>query len=131
MYEYFAVVRGVHDGDSVTVDLDLGLDTWKHGLALRLYGCNARELKDPGGPEARDNLAALLPAGLRIVVRSYKSGRDLTDDKYGGRYDGRITLPDGRDLVALLIAEQWVAGWDGKGVRPLPPWPRNPGAVAG
>lgn len=125
MYEYYAVLRNVHDGDSVTVDLDLGLDTWKHGVSLRLYGCNARELKDPGGVEARDNLAALLPVGLRVIVRSYKSGRDLTDDKYGGRYDGQIILPDGDDLVTLLIAGQWVAPWNGKGPKPLPPWPRE------
>jgi endonuclease YncB( thermonuclease family) len=125
MYEYSAIIRNVHDGDSITVDLDQGLGTWKHGLALRLYGCNAQELGQPGGGEARDNLAALLPVGTRVTVRSYKADRDLSQDKYGGRYDAAVTLPDGRDLVALLIAQQWVAAWDGKGSRPVPPWPRT------
>jgi endonuclease YncB( thermonuclease family) len=132
VYEYYAVVRSVHDGDTITCDVDLGLGTWSHGLVLRLYGCNARELTDPGGAEARDNLASLLPLGSRVVVRSYKTGRDLPHDKYSGRYDASITLPDGDDLVTLLIAGQWAAAWDGKGAKPVPPWPRdNPGAVAG
>ncbi|MER5754322.1 hypothetical protein [Streptomyces sp. NPDC002088] len=125
MYEYSAIVRDVHDGDTIKVDLDQGLDTWKHSVSMRLYGCNARELKDPGGKEARDNLAALLPVGTKVTIHSHKAGRDLEADKYGGRYDATIALPDGRDLVGLLIEQQWAAGWNGKGARPLPPWPRE------
>jgi endonuclease YncB( thermonuclease family) len=125
MYQYYAYVRSVHDGDSLTVDVDLGMGVWKHSVALRLYGCNARELSDPGGPEARDAVAALLPVGTRVVVHSYKPDRDLPEDKYGGRYDASITLPDGDDLVTLLVAQQWVAPWDGKGAKPVPPWPRT------
>lgn len=124
MYEYNAIVRDVHDGDTITVDIDLGLHTWKHRISLRLYGCNARELKDPGGAEARDNLAALLPLGSRIVVRSHQPDRDLPEDKYGGRYDATVTLLDGSDLVTRLIADQWASPWDGKGTRPVPAWPR-------
>jgi endonuclease YncB( thermonuclease family) len=125
MYEYFATVREVHDGDTVKVDLDQGLDYWRHNVLMRLYGCNARELSQPGGKEARTNLAALLPVGAKVVVRSHKVGKDLDEDKYGGRYDATITLPDGRDLVSVLVEQQWVAEWDGKGARPLPPWPRT------
>jgi endonuclease YncB( thermonuclease family) len=125
MYTYYAIVRGVHDGDTVTVDLDQGLNEWRHKLSMRLYGCNARELSQPGGPEARDNLAALLPVGTQVVVHSHKVDRDLSPDKYGGRYDAEITLPDGRDLVTLLIEEEWAAAWDGTGTAPVPPWPRT------
>jgi endonuclease YncB( thermonuclease family) len=125
MYEYFATVREVHDGDTVKVDLDQGLDYWRHNVLMRLYGCNARELSQPGGKEARTNLAALLPVGAKVVVRSHKVGKDLDEDKYGGRYDATITLPDGRDLVSVLVEQQWAAEWDGKGARPLPPWPRT------
>lgn len=132
MYEYFAIVQKVHDGDTCTVDLDLGLDTWKHGLTLRLYGCNARELNQPGGTEARDNLSSLIPPGTKVIVRSYKINKDLPHDKYSGRYDAAVALPDGTDLVTFLLAQQWAAAWDGKGTRPVPPWPRgNPGVVAG
>jgi endonuclease YncB( thermonuclease family) len=125
MYEYNAVVTDVHDGDTVTVNLDLGVDTWKHDFHIRLHGGNARELKEPGGKEARANLSALLPVGSQVVVRSHKAGRDVDPDKFGGRYLATITLRDGRDVVSHLIEQQWLAPWDGNGPKPLPPWPRQ------
>lgn len=125
MYEYNAVVTDVHDGDTVTVHLDLGVDTWKHDFHVRLHGGNARELNQPGGKEAQQNLASLLPVGSTVVVRSYKADHDVDPDKYGGRYLAAITLPDGRDLVTLLIEQQWLAPWDGTGKKPVPPWPRT------
>jgi endonuclease YncB( thermonuclease family) len=125
MYEYNAVVTDVHDGDTITVNLDLGVGTWHHDFHVRLIGGNAQELKDPGGEEARQNLAGLLPLGSRVVVRSHKAGKDIEPDKFGGRWLADVTLPDGRDLVAHLIEQQWLAPWDGSGKKPVPPWPRK------
>jgi micrococcal nuclease len=31
LYHYRAIVRSVYDGDTCTVDLDLGLHTWVNG----------------------------------------------------------------------------------------------------
>jgi len=53
---------------------------------VRLLGCNARELSMAGGPEAAQHLAELLPPGLWVTVETFKP------DKFGGRYDARITL---------------------------------------
>jgi endonuclease YncB( thermonuclease family) len=117
-YRYRAVVVEVHDGDSITADVDLGLHVWRRHESFRLLGCNARELEDPGGVEARDNLAAIV-TGTELTLTSVKP------DKYGDRMDCVITLPDGSDLVTGLIAEQWAAPWSGRGVKPLPPWPRT------
>ncbi len=117
MYSYNAVVVSVHDGDGITLLVDLGFDTFHQG-PFRLGGCNARELHEPGGIEARDNLAALLPMGTMVSIRTVKP------DKYERRYDADIVLPDGRGLVPLLIAEGWAAFWDGTGAKPVPPWPR-------
>lgn len=116
MYRFYAAVVAIHDGDSITADIDLGFDvhTIQH---LRLLGCNARELAQPGGKEALANLAAIL-SGKTVTVRSVKP------DKYA-RYDAAITLPDGTDLVSLLIADQWAAPWTGQGPKPVPPWPRT------
>jgi endonuclease YncB( thermonuclease family) len=51
LYTYNATVVGVHDGDTCTLDIDLGFRT--HRIQpVRLAGCNARELADPGGQEA-------------------------------------------------------------------------------
>ena len=130
-----AVVLEVHDGDTVKMsvrlaktrmpDHDLGFHIYaEHGFivlhtSVRLLGCNAIELRNPGGPEAQQNLAALLPAGLHVMLST------VLDDKYGGRVDATVTLPDGTDLVTALIVGQWAAPWDGLGPKPTPPWPRT------
>lgn len=121
------IVSHVHDGDTLAVSLDLdtkpllGYALWAHDVPIRLAGCNARELAMPGGPEARDHLAALLPAGTAVTVTVLRA------DKYNPRRDAQITLADGSDLVAKLAADNWVAPWDGHGMRPVPPWPRPEG----
>ena len=116
-YTYRATVLEVHDGDTIKADLDLGLNVWIKGAALRLLGCNARELSEPGGTEARDHLSGILPVGTVVTLHTVKP------DKFGGRYDAQVELGDGTDLVALLISTGWAAAWDGTGTKPVPPWP--------
>lgn len=127
-YRYVATVTAVHDGDTITADVDLGFGVWVRAQVFRLLGLNARELADPGGPEARDNLAGLLlPPTLMPAVTL----TSLKPDKYGGRWLAVITLADGRDLTSLLIATGWAAPWNGKGTKPVPPWPiPEPGGTA-
>src|SRR5450631_1236697 len=86
-----ATVAYVHDGDTVAADLDLGFGLKLRQL-LRLNGCNAIELSQPGGQAARVNLAVLLPVGTAVPVSI------VSLDKYAGRCEAQITLPDGRDL---------------------------------
>jgi endonuclease YncB( thermonuclease family) len=127
-YTYYATVVSNYDGDSVKVDLDLGLGVIKKGVGIRLLGCNAPELKQPGGPEAKQALADYLPAGAKVLLQS------VHYDKYGGRLDADIWLIDhdgnalpGGNLVQLLAAKGFVALWDGKGDRPVPtPVPTTP-----
>ena len=116
-FTYAATVRSVYDGDTIKVDIDLGFSVHLHTSA-RLLGCNAIELSQPGGVEARDNLRALLPTGTVVTLRS------VLVDKFGGRVDAQVTLPDGTDLVTGLIAAGWAAVWSGAGPRPVPAWPR-------
>lgn len=111
-----AVVQRVIDGDTVALDVDLGF--WTHEYMLcRLLGLNARELHDPGGKEARDHLAGMLPVGSKVVVASIKP------DKYAGRFDGVIYDADNADVNALMVASGYAAAWDGSGSKPVPPWP--------
>ena len=117
LYAYRATVLSVHDGDTVRASLALGFSV-AFDADLRLLGCNAIELAAPGGAEARQHLAQLLPAGTLVYLRS------LQVDKFGGRYDAQITLPDGSDLVTTLVATGWAAAWNGVGVKPVPAWPR-------
>lgn len=117
-YLYRALVNCIEDGDGVVLDIDLGLKTWRLEENYRLIGINAREKAQPGGMEARANLAALLPPRTEVMLQSIKP------DKYGGRWLGKVTLPNGRDLAEVLVDTHWAAPWDGRGERPLPPWPR-------
>jgi endonuclease YncB( thermonuclease family) len=121
VYTYAATVRRIIDGDTLTLDCDLGFNVWVLGQTFRLLGVNARELSDIGGREAQANLSALCPNGTPVMITSVKP------DKYGGRYDCSITLSDGTDLAKRLIALYWAAAWNGSGTKPVPPWPRPVG----
>jgi len=116
-YTYTAAVLTVHDGDTFTAVIDLGFDV-TITTSVRLLGCNAIELGQPGGVEAGANLRQLI-CGKAIYLHTVKA------DKYGGRYDAQVTVPGVGDLATLLIADGWAAAWDGKGPRPTPPWPRQ------
>lgn len=118
---YNATVVDVHDGDTFSVRVDYGRRNYEEPVPIRLLGGAARELREPGGKEARDNLAALLPPGTAVVLAT------VDDDKYGPRWDARVFYERGgvvRDLVAGLIADHWLAPWDGRGAQPKPPFPR-------
>lgn len=106
----------VHDGDTVMGALDLGFHVTMNA-SCRLAGINARELAMPGGKEARDHLAGLVPVGARLTVTS------VTADKYSGRFDGLLWLPDGDDASARMVRDGYAAAWDGTGPKPVPPWP--------
>lgn len=74
-WSYPATLLRVVDGDTVRLDLDLGLRI--HRLEnCRLFGIDAPELSVPGGPESRDWLVGRL-AGKALEVDSMEL------DKYG------------------------------------------------
>jgi len=89
LYHYRAVVTAVHDGDTCTVDIDLGLCMWVRGEKVRLHRINAPELSGEGKPEgqaAREALRALV-LGKAVVLQTFKDRRE----KYG-RYLGELWL---------------------------------------
>jgi endonuclease YncB( thermonuclease family) len=121
-FKYNAYVKEVHDGDTFNVDVDWGKRRWEHDQPIRLVGAAARELHDPGGPEAQQNLAAKLPRGTWVGLKTVK------DDKFAPRWDCIVEYyVEGilHDLAADLINDQWAAPWDGHGEQPKPPWPRT------
>ncbi|MCB0287156.1 MAG: nuclease, partial [Calditrichaeota bacterium] len=44
-YHYQAIVTSVYDGDTCTVDIDLGFSMWIKGEKLRLFRINAPEIR--------------------------------------------------------------------------------------
>ena len=95
----------VHDGDTVGVTLDLGFGyqaasrdlDGRAQLSCRVFGINAPELSTDAGKMALAFAQRLLPVGGRVTVVSHGW------DKYGGRFDGTITLPDGRDFAQAML----------------------------
>lgn len=114
---YPAEVLAIKDADTAVVLADLGFETWRH-VTVRLAGINTRELRQPGGREARTRLAELLPPESMVTLISNRY------DKYGGRVLGRLIRHDGTDVADLLTSEGWATPWDGKGPKPVPDWPR-------
>jgi len=102
MYEYRALVTEVYDGDTITVDIDLGLGVWKQGEKLRLYGINAPELRGPEREDALKSRDWLREQILwkRVVVRTIK-------DKKGkfGRYLANVYL---KETDSIFINKQIV-----------------------
>jgi micrococcal nuclease len=87
LYRYRAVIRSVYDGDTCTVDIDLGLGIWVHGEKLRLVRIDAPEVRGetrPAGLAARDFLRERID-GQEVIVQTVKDSKG----KYG-RYLAEI-----------------------------------------
>jgi endonuclease YncB( thermonuclease family) len=112
-----SVVVEVVDADSVRVQLDLGFDlSWR--VLCRLHGIAAREKNEPGGLEAREHLAGIIPPGTLVDVLSVKY------DKYSGRVLTVLFHGVSRvDVGAQMVRDGYAAPWNGVGVQPKPPWP--------
>ena len=125
--EFPSVVHKVEDGDTAYFWCDQGFDNWRY-TKVRIRGTAARKLSMPGGVEARDFLASILPARSfplepTCIVYSYKW------DKYSPRVDGDILLFNGRMVSELMIESGYASPWDGKGTQPIPEWPIPPEVV--
>lgn len=122
-FVFNAKVHHVHDGDTIYVVVDMGMFHYAGSaddpVPIRVYGINARELDEPGGPEAAENLAVLLPPDAPIVLTTVKP------DKFAPRWDAHIETPAIPDLAAYLVDRQWAAPYFGSGTKPVPPWPRT------
>lgn len=75
-YVYRAEVLSVHDGDTMTVRLDLGFRA-ALTIQVRVKNLNCPELSEPGGIMARDFVRALLPAGAPVVLESFRDRRSF------------------------------------------------------
>lgn len=100
-YRYRAVLVRVIDGDTLEVDIDLGLYTWVRRQSLRLADVWAPELDAATGIAFRDRVASHLPVGTPLVIETHKNRRQ----------------DDARSFTRW-VAEVWVAS---TGVH-LNPW---------
>lgn len=96
LYHYRAHVVSVYDGDTCTVNVDLGFHTWVHEEKLRLARINAPELvgaDKPAGLASRDFLRSLID-GKEVSIQTLKDKQE----KYG-RYLAEIFVQQGEPWV--------------------------------
>lgn len=108
MYQYNATVLNNYDGDTLRVNIDLGLGVWAFNQPIRVYGIDAYEISTTLGKKARDFVRSRIPEGSKIVINTIKDSKE----KYG-RYLADITLPDGTNLAAHLINEGYAVAYFG------------------
>ena len=105
LYYYKAIVVRVYDGDTITVDIDLGFKFLRQSMKIRLFGINTPEVRGKEREEgliSRDWLRDRI-LGKEVIIKTMK-------DKTGkyGRYLGIVYLDDiniNDELVANNLAE--------------------------
>jgi len=102
MYEYKATLLRVIDGDTIHLDVDLGIDIHVH-LTIRLAGIDAPEMGTPAGQAAKDWLINRL-GSKTVYVDTVKDRKE----KYG-RYLGWIST-DADPRAPYVNQEMVVAG---------------------
>lgn len=103
MYTYSAFVTEVYDGDTITVDIDLGFGIKLTDQKIRLFGINAPELKGKTkteGIKSRDKLTELV-LNKQIKIQTIKDKKE----KYG-RILGKIWI-DETLVNDVLITERF------------------------
>jgi endonuclease YncB( thermonuclease family) len=78
VFEYFATVERIVDGDTIDLNVDVGFRIWNRDR-FRLYGIDTPERGQSGWAEASAELARLIPVGSTVRIVTAKPPRD----KYG------------------------------------------------
>jgi|TARA_E500000318_G_scaffold68437_1_gene63214 micrococcal nuclease len=101
MYEYKATVTKVYDGDTITVDFDLGFGILIRKQKIRLLGINTPEVRGPEKPQGIISRDALRQRILGKVV-TIKTSKDKKG-KYG-RWLGEVFVEE-ENINQWLITE--------------------------
>jgi len=105
MYQYNAVIRKVVDGDTVEIDIDLGLSAWVHNEKIRLYGVDTPEVYGvkKGSPEwelgnkSSEFVKNYLVENNQVIIETIKDKRE----KYG-RYLALIFIQIDQSVLTGL-----------------------------
>lgn len=52
-YFYKGRLRSVYDGDTIRMDIDLGMAVWRHNISIRLWGINTPEIRSKDEEEKK------------------------------------------------------------------------------
>jgi endonuclease YncB( thermonuclease family) len=93
MYEYKAELIRVVDGDTIVVDIDLGLGIWTRKVRLRLVHLNTPELDTEEGKLAKTYLESVINKNLLVSTKSKdRYGRWLADVRSIDKVESYSTL---------------------------------------
>lgn len=98
---YPAVVLSIHDGDTITLQIDLGFLTFTQHpcriVTAEGLGIDAPELRTVAGNLALAYAQTLVKPGDKVTTLSRGW------DAYNPRYLGSIRLADGRDFATEML----------------------------
>ena len=105
MYQYNAVIRKVVDGDTIEIDIDLGLSAWVHNEKIRLYGIDTPEVYGvkKGSPEwelgnkSSEFVKQNLKENSQVIIETIKDKKE----KYG-RYLALIYIQIDQRVITGL-----------------------------
>lgn len=114
MYQYSAIVRKVVDGDTIEIDIDLGLSSWIHGEKIRLFGIDTPEVYGikKGSPEwEKGNQSSAfvkehLKENVEVIIETIKDKKE----KYG-RYLALIYIKIDQSVVNNLAEVRTINGF--------------------
>ncbi len=97
-YMYPAKVVRIIDGDTIVVDINLGMKHVIQKEPLRLYGVNTPEMRTQEGRDVKALVEKMIPVGSDIMLETIK-------DKRGkfGRILAIIYLENGKQLNLWLL----------------------------
>lgn len=120
LYRYAGTLVRVTDGDTVVVDVDLGLRVWARSERVRLAGVNCPETSTPAGRAAAAATTSWFAhAGGRVWLSTTKASDADRTEKYG-RWLAWFWPDDtfiGQSLNEWLVASGHATPYDGTGPR--------------
>ncbi len=114
MYQYKATIKKVVDGDTLEIDIDLGLSVWIRSEKVRLYGVNTPEVYGvkrgtaewEQGNKASDFVKMVLKEADEIIVETVKDKKE----KYG-RYLAVVFIKIDQNELTGLTDIRTVGGY--------------------
>ena len=114
MYEYWAIIDRVVDGDTIDVNIDLGFDVWTK-QRVRLAGIDTPESRTRNLREKKFGKLATARVEELIPVGSTRTIHTTLDDRGKfGRVLADFDLEGGPSLCNVLLLERLAVRYEGQ-----------------